>query len=210
MTTLLLHLSRLRSAGRIPDMPIYLNSPMAVDATEIYERHPEEHRLSSTEFRAMYEVASLVRSVDESKLINLRGGPAVIISASGMLEGGRILHHVAAYGDDARNAIILTGFQAGGTRGAALQRGERTLRIYGRDIPIRAEVHSLEMMSAHADAEQLVDWMRSAPRAPRMTFLTHGEPSAADSLRVRVRRSLGWFARVPDYGESVDLEGRSS
>ncbi|MFH8250216.1 MBL fold metallo-hydrolase [Microbacterium sp. B2969] len=198
---LLLHLSRLRASDRIPDVPIYLNSPMAVDASEIYERYPEEHRLTSREFEAMYRVATLVRSVDESKLLNLRGGPAVIISASGMLEGGRVLHHVAAYGDDPRNAIVLTGFQAGGTRGAALLRGERSLRIYGRDIPIRAEVHSLEMLSAHADAAQLVAWMGNAPRPPRAVFLTHGEPTAADSLRVRIRRSLGWTARVPTFGE---------
>jgi len=206
--TLLLHLSRLLADGRIPDVPIFLNSPMAVDASEIYERYPEEHRLSPREFAAMYSVAKLVRSVDESKLLNLRGGPAVIISASGMLEGGRVLHHVAAYGDDPRNAIVLTGLQAGGTRGAALQRADRSLRICGRDIPIRAEVHSLEMLSAHADAEQLVAWMREAPRPPEAVYLTHGEPTAADALRFRVKRSLGWAVRVPEFGETVDLRAR--
>ncbi|TDN91612.1 MBL fold metallo-hydrolase [Microbacterium sp. BK668] len=203
--SLLLHLSRLRASGAIPDVPIYLNSPMAVDASEIYARFPEEHRLTPPEFDAMYRTATLVRTVDESKMINLRGGPAVIVSASGMLEGGRVLHHVAAYGDDPGNAIVLTGFQAGGTRGAALQRGERSLRIYGRDIPIRAEVHSLDMMSAHADARQLVEWMSGAERPPLRTFLTHGEPIASDALRVRIKRTLGWTARVPEFGETVDL-----
>lgn len=205
--TLLLHLSRLRARDRIPDVPIFLNSPMAVDASEIYARHPEEHRISADEFAAMYRLATLVRSVDESKLLNLRGGPAVIISASGMLEGGRILHHLDAYGGDPRNAIVLTGFQAGGTRGAALQRGERVLRIHGKDVPIRAQVHTLDMLSAHADAAQLVGWMSTAPTAPHAVYLTHGEPAAADQLRLRIRRSLGWTARVPEFGETVAVTG---
>lgn len=205
--TLLLHLSRLRRRGRIPDVPVFLNSPMAVDASEIYARHPEEHRIGPDEFAEMYRLATLVRSVDESKLLNLRGGPAVIVSASGMLEGGRILHHIDAYGGDPRNAIVLTGFQAGGTRGAALQRGERVLRIHGKDVPIRAQVHTLDMLSAHADAGQLLDWMRTARSAPRSVYLTHGEPAAADQLRVRVERVLGWSARVPEYGETITVDG---
>jgi metallo-beta-lactamase family protein len=203
--TLLLHLSRLREAGVIPDVPVFLNSPMAVDGSEIYARHPEEHRIPPDEFRAMYRLATLVRTVDESKLLNLRGGPAVIISASGMLEGGRVLHHIAAYGSDPGNAIVLTGFQAGGTRGRALEQGERTLRIYGRDVPIRAQVHVLEMLSAHADAGQIVDWMATAPQPPHAVYLTHGEPSASDALRVRIRRELGWTARVPELAQTVDL-----
>lgn len=201
--TLLLHLSRLRARNRIPEVPIFLNSPMAVDASRIYARHPEEHRIPADEFAAMYRLATLVRSVDDSKLLNLRGGPAVIISASGMLEGGRILHHIDAYGGDPRNAIVLTGFQAGGTRGAALQRGERVLRIHGRDVVIRAQVHTLDMLSAHADASQIVDWMATAPEAPGAVYLTHGEPDAADQLRLRIQRTLGWNARVPEFGETV-------
>lgn len=205
--SLLLHLSRLRTAGRIPQVPLFLNSPMAVSAAEMYARHPEEHRIAPDEFRRMYETATLVRSVEDSKALNTRGGPAIIISASGMLEGGRILHHLASYGPDPRNAIVLTGFQAGGTRGDALQRGERTLRIYGQDIPILAEVHSLEMMSAHADAGQIVEWMRTAPEAPAQVFLTHGEPTAADALRRRIRRDLDWNVRVPRLEEVVPLGG---
>ncbi len=203
--TLLLHLSRLRAQHAIPDVPVFLNSPMAVNAAEIYARHPEEHRIRPAEFEAMYRMATLVRTVDESKLLNLRGGPAIIISASGMLEGGRVLHHIAAYGDDPHNAIVLTGFQAGGTRGDALRRGERSLRIYGRDVPIRAQVHILDMLSAHADAGQLVDWLSTAPRAPRAIYLTHGEPHAADALRVRILRTLGWEARAAELGETVPV-----
>lgn len=201
--SLLLHLSRLRRSGGIPDVPVYLNSPMAVDASEIYAHHPLEHRVPPAEFEAMYRLPIFVRSVDESKLLNTRGGPAVIISASGMLEGGRVLHHLVAYGPDAHNAIVLTGFQAGGTRGDALKRGARVLRIYGHDVPINASVHILEMLSAHADASQLLAWMRTAPTAPRAVYLTHGEPGASDQLRIRVARELGWPARVPEFGETV-------
>jgi len=202
---LLLHLSRLRASGRIPDVPVFLNSPMAVNGADIYARHPEEHRIEKDEFLQMYAYARFVRSVDESKALNRRGGPAVIISASGMLEGGRILHHLTAYAPDPRNAIVLTGFQAGGTRGDALQRGERTLRIYGQDIRVLAEVHSLETLSAHADAGQILSWLKTAPEAPGRVLLTHGEPAASDALRQRIRRELGWNVRVPHMDETIVL-----
>lgn len=203
--TLLLHLSRLHHAGQIPDVPIYLNSPMAVDASEIYENHPEEHRLSREEFRGMYHLARLVHSVEESQQLNQHRGPAIIISASGMIEGGRVLHHIAAFGPNPRNAIALTGYQAAGTRGARLQRGQRVLRIFGEDVPINAEVVSLEMMSAHADSDQLIDWMRTAPEPPQAAFVTHAEPEAADALRLRMKRELHWHARVPQLGETVPV-----
>ena len=203
--TLLLHLSRLRDRGEIPDIPVFLNSPMAINASEIYQRHQNEHHVTENEFTSMYNLAKLVRTVDDSKLLNLRGGPMIIISASGMLTGGRVLHHVAAYGSDPRNAIILTGFQAGGTRGAALSRGEDHLRIYGQDIPIKAEVVQLDSLSAHADSDEILQWMRSAAHAPRMTYITHGEPAASDALRLRIKHELGWDARVPEHLESVDL-----
>jgi metallo-beta-lactamase family protein len=151
----------------------------------------------------MYRLPKLVTTVDDSKLLNLRGGPLVIISASGMLAGGRILHHLAAYGSDRDNAIVLTGFQAGGTRGAALARGARTLRIFGRDVPIRAEVHNLDSMSAHADADDLIEWMKAAPFPPDAVYVTHGEPTAADTLRARISHELGWSARVPEHLETV-------
>lgn len=204
--SLLLQLSRLREAGAIPEIPVYLNSPMAVDASEIYRRHPDEHRVSADEFRRIYELPHLIHTVDDSKLLNLRGGPMIIISASGMLTGGRVLHHVLAYGPDPRNAIVLSGYQAGGTRGAALARGDRELRIFGRDVPIRAEVVQLETLSAHADSGEIIRWLSHAPRNPRMTFITHGEPEASDAMRLLLKRRLGWNARVPEYLETIDLE----
>jgi len=203
--TILLHLSRLRDRGRLPDVPIYLNSPMAIDVTTIYRRHETEHPIAPEEIDRMYAIATPVHEVDDSKLLNLRGGPMIIISASGMLTGGRILHHLIAYGPDRRNAIVLTGFQAGGTRGAALLGGARELRIFGEDVPIRAEVVNIDTMSAHADADQILDWMRTAPEAPQQVYVTHGEAAAADRLRTRINRELGWNARVPEQGERVGL-----
>lgn len=206
--TILLHLSRLRERGQIPDVPIYLNSPMAIDVTEVYRRHPAEHRLDAAELGRMYSLATPVHSVDESKLLNLRGGPMVIISASGMLTGGRILHHLRAYGPDRRNAVVLTGFQAGGTRGSALLGGARTLRIFGADVPIEAEVVSIDSMSAHADAGELLDWMRPVATPPGEVFVVHGEPAGADTLRARIIHELGWNARVPEHLETVGISGR--
>jgi metallo-beta-lactamase family protein len=203
--TVLLHLSRLHDRGEIPDVPIYLNSPMAISVADVYARHPDEHRLSAAELDRLYELATPVHSVDESKLLNLRGGPMIIISASGMLTGGRILHHLRAYAPDKRNAIVLTGYQAGGTRGSALLGGARTLRIFGADVPIRAEVVNLDTMSAHADADDLISWMKATASPPRTTYVTHGEPAAADTLRSRIKRELGWSARVPEHLETVPL-----
>ncbi|WP_369045635.1 MBL fold metallo-hydrolase RNA specificity domain-containing protein [Sinomonas sp. P10A9] len=203
--TLMLHLARLRRRDRIPDIPIYLNSPMAVDATELYQKYPEEHRLNEREFREMYALPQMVRDADDSRLLNLRGGPMVIISASGMLTGGRVLHHVEAYGEDPKNAIVLSGYQAGGTRGASLLDGATSLRIYGRDVPIRAEVVSLDNLSAHADGDEIMRWMGTCPRAPKMVYVTHGEVGASDTLRRRIQHELGWRARVPEHLETVDL-----
>lgn len=208
--SVLLQLAKLRHAGRLPDVPIYLNSPMAIEVADIYHRHPEEHRLTPAEIDLMYSIATPVHSVDESKLLNLRGGPMVILSASGMLTGGRILHHLAAYGSDPHNAIVLTGYQAAGTRGSALLAGASSLRIFGRDVPIRAEVVSLDSLSAHADADELMAWMAAVPQPPRSVYVTHGEPTAADTLRARIKHELHWNARVPEHLERVPLHARSA
>jgi metallo-beta-lactamase family protein len=205
---LLMHLMhRLKSAYRIPDLPVFLDSPMAVDATAVYKRHQEEHRLSEDECRGMYGGTRMVRTIEESRALAQLRHPAVIISASGMATGGRVLHHLKSFGPDGRNTVVLAGYQAGGTRGARLREGERILRIHGEDVPIRAEVLSLNGMSAHADAEQLMQWLATAPRAPRTVFVTHGEPGPADALRQRIERTLKWPVMVPIHGQRVDLPG---
>ena len=144
--------------------------------------------------------------MDESKLLTLPGGPMIIISASGMSTGGRVLHPLAAYGPDPKNALILSGYQTGGTRGATLTAGERELRIYGEDVLVRAEVIQMESRSAHADTDGLTAWMKAAESEPRMTCITHGEPEASDALRLRIKREPGWCARVPEHLEAASIE----
>ncbi|WP_394730652.1 MBL fold metallo-hydrolase RNA specificity domain-containing protein [Altererythrobacter sp. GH1-8] len=200
----MLQMARLRGRGAIPNVPIYLNTPMGVNATNIYHQHHDEHRASWDECKAMFDLATRVQTVEQSKALNLQTEPKIIISASGMLTGGRILHHVVSFGQDPKNAIVLSGFQAGGTRGEALVRGERTLRIFGEDILIRAEVVQLEGLSGHADADELLQWMGEAP-VPKMTYVTHGEPAAADALRFRIDHELGWNVRVPEHLESISI-----
>ena len=202
---LMLHIARLIGRGDIPYVPVYLNSPMAVNATEIYHRHHAEHHVSREDCVAMFEIAKRVNTVEQSKELNTRQGPMIIISASGMLTGGRILHHLASFGGDRRNTILLSGFQAGGTRGAALAGGAQHLRMFGRDFPIEAEVAQLKSFSGHADAEEILHWMSAGP-APQMTYLTHGEPSAADTLRFRVKHELGRAVRVPEHLETIYLD----
>ena len=204
---LLYEIYLLKRAGRIPDLPVFLDSPMAIDAMGIYRRHRREHRLSVDDCKGMSTVAKVCRTVDESRALDQMRYPAIVISASGMATGGRVLHHLRALGPDRRNSIVFAGFQAGGTRGARLVAGERSVRIFGEDVRINAEVVSLAGMSAHADAGQLLDWMRTAPKAPRHVFINHGESQAADALRVRVERELHWEASVPLLGQRVEIAG---
>jgi metallo-beta-lactamase family protein len=204
---LMIHLiTTLRAAGRIPDIPVFLNSPMAIDATQLFLSSPEDHRLNQQQLDAMSRSVTLVRTVQESMELTSRSGPMVVLSASGMLTGGRVLHHLMQVGRDHRSTILLAGFQAAGTRGQQLQQGATSLRIYGQTIPIRADVVSLDSVSAHADADELMAWLASAPSAPSMVSVVHGEASAADTLRHRITTELGWQAWVPTAGESVTVE----
>jgi metallo-beta-lactamase family protein len=203
---LLLHvIARLKARDAIPDVPVFLNSPMAIDTTELYRRFPKGHRLGDAELRAMATVATMVRDVEASKALVRSRYPSIVISASGMATGGRVLHHLKALGPDPRNAIVLVGYQAAGTRGADLQAGRRTLRIHGADHEIRAEVATVHGLSAHADADDLLRWARAMPAAPRRVLVTHGEPAAAQALAARLREALGWRTEVPAMGDTADL-----
>jgi metallo-beta-lactamase family protein len=202
---LMLLIARLKAAGSIPDVPVYLDSPMAIDATALYVRFAAEHRLSMAEITAMCRGTQYVRTSDQSKALSELRTPAIILAASGMATGGRVLHHLKAFAGDARNSILLSGFQAGGTRGAALAAGAKTLRIHGQEIAVRAEVVKLSSMSGHADAKELLAWLQCFERRPRKVFITHGEPAASDALRLRIEHELGWEAVVPDYRDRFEL-----
>ncbi|WP_372524387.1 MBL fold metallo-hydrolase [Piscinibacter sp.] len=202
----LLHaVHRLKARGAIPDLPVFLDSPMAVDMTDIYRRFRSETRLTAEDCAGMCAAAKMVRSVDESRALNEIRYPAVIISASGMATGGRVLHHLKTRASDRRNTLLFCGYQAPGTRGARIVAGEKTIRIFGEDVAVNAEVVSLQGMSAHADAAQIVNWLRSCSRAPQRVFVTHGDPGPADALRLRIERELAWHAEVPLLGETVQL-----
>ena len=204
--TLLHCIQLMKRQHAIPDCPVYLNSPMAVDATRIFLEHPGEHRLTEAECAALSRTAHIVNSVEESKRLNQRQGPMIILAASGMATGGRVIHHLKAFAPDPRNTILFAGFQAGGTRGASLVQGAETIKIHGEYIPVRAEVHMLENLSAHADAGEILEWLKGFASPPRNTFITHGEPDAADALRKRIQEELKWRCEIPDYLQREELE----
>ena len=195
----------LMESGRVPRMPVYLNSPMAVKTTDLYLKYPQDHRLTLTQMQDLERDVHLVRSVDESKALNHVEGPAVIVSASGMLTGGRVLHHLEFMAPDERNTLVFVGYQAGGTRGRRILDGERKVKIHGTWVPIECQVEDIGGLSAHADADEIMQWLGTFTRPPARTFLTHGEPDAAEALRVRIRSELGWDVRVPHFGEEDDL-----
>jgi metallo-beta-lactamase family protein len=201
---LLLLLYQLRRAHKLPEVPIYVDSPMAIATTELYAAHPRDHRLSPELCAAAFAVAEYVRDAEGSKLLDKRGGPAIIISAAGMATGGRVVHHLKRFAPDPNSAIILAGFQAAGTRGASLAAGVDKLKIHGRYVPVNAEVVQLDMLSAHADQDELLGWLEHGD-APRCTYLVHGEPDASDALRHAIEEQLRWNVRVPDYRETIDI-----
>ena len=204
--SLIFHIARLKAEGRLPKLlPVFLDSPMAIDATSIFQRHVADQRLSAADLRNLDHGVRYVRTAEESKALTANPMSKVIISASGMATGGRVLHHLAHYAPDPKCAILFAGFQAGGTRGAAMVAGADTVKIHGAYVPVRAKVHNLSMLSAHADQNELMRWAGNFERPPRTAFIIHGEPEGADALRHKLEEERGWHCVVPDHGETVEL-----
>lgn len=203
---LLYLLGQLKRSGRIPDVPVFLDSPMAIDATQAFYRHPSEHRLDPAACEQMAHVATCTRSQEESRGLNTLEGPMIIIAGSGMATGGRIVHHLAERGRDPRNAVLFVGYQAAGTRGQSLLSGAEGVKIHGSWVPIRAERLRLDSLSAHADAEEILAWLGTLRTEHPRVFLNHGDPSASDSLRVRIRDRFGWDAVVVRQGQVVTVD----
>jgi metallo-beta-lactamase family protein len=209
---LIYHLRALEDAGRIPKLPTFVDSPMAIEATGLYCAHPEDldpdtaQPILSGTCPLHTARFKLTRSVEESRAINDVRGTAIIIAASGMATGGRVLHHLRRRLPDSKTTVLLVGFQAPGTRGRLLQDGARTVRIFGEDVPVRARVETIHGLSAHADGDGLLRWLRTATGRPRRVFVVHGEPGPAETLARRIRAELGWDAVVPDYRERVTLD----
>jgi len=204
--SLIYHITNLFEQGRIPRIPVFVDSPMARDVTLLLEQHSPEHSLTPDDLRRMREAAVLTNSVEESKAIDARGGPMVVISASGMATGGRVLHHIKAFAPNPRNMILFAGYQAAGTRGASMVGGAETVKIHGTHVPVRAEVAVLDGLSAHADHREILTWLEGFRTAPERVFLTHGEPAAADALRRHIEERFGWRVEIPDYRERVALD----
>jgi metallo-beta-lactamase family protein len=207
---LLYWLKQLEDAGRIPPLPVYLDSPMAVEALAFYGRHGAEldkdvqtsdgspRAYTPRHFRA-------VSSPRDSKAITASMEPAIVISASGMATGGRVLHHLAACLPDARHTVLFVGFQAEGTRGRSLLDGAKAVKIHGMMVPVAARIERIDSMSAHADANEILRWLKTFTTPPRHTYLVHGEPMAQDALKTRIETALGWTVHIPRHGEKVEV-----
>ena len=204
-------LRQLEEAGKIPSLPVYLDSPMAINVSDIYCRHTEDHDIDMTALmdekrcplccRQYY----LVKTAEESKGLNQIKGPAIIIAGSGMATGGRILHHLKVRLPDPRTTVLLVGFQAAGTRGRLLQEGAKFVRMHGQDIPVRAKVENMDGLSAHADRDEILRWLAGFKAPPKQTYIVHGEPEQSEALARTIQGKLGWNVRPARDGETVEL-----
>src|SRR3984885_402202 len=213
--TLMYYLRQLLEQKRIPALPVYVDSPMAIDVTDIYVKHKEDH---DADFLQQEEQGNrdplnvqnvhMTRAVEDSKKINDVAGPCIIISASGMATGGRILHHLAHRLPDSRSAVLLVGYEAEGTGGRALADGAQYLRIHGQEVPVRAEIVKIDQLSAHAGRSELLRWLSGITVPPRQTFLVHGEPNALESFHGAVTSKFNWPVTVPEYLQAFDLNSK--
>lgn len=205
----LLHIiARLRDEKRIPECPVFLDSPMAIDATEIFRHHREDHRLSEAEVTRMCAIARYTQTSDDSKAIDRSSGPMIVISASGMVTGGRVLHHLQRFLPDARTTVLFVGYQAAGTRGRSLIDGATEIKLLGQYVPVKATIVQLDGLSAHGDYAEIIAWLRASKLSPRRVFVTHGEPSAADAMRRRLHEAFSWDAVVPEANATFELASR--
>ncbi|MBX7147387.1 MAG: MBL fold metallo-hydrolase [Alphaproteobacteria bacterium] len=195
----------LKQEKRIPDVPIYLDSPMAIDATELLHKHMNDHRLSYEECKSVCTIPQYTRTTEESKAINKNNIPKIIISSSGMATGGRILHHLKHYLGDSKNTILLSGFQAEGTRGDRLARGENEIKIHGNMWPVKAKIIKLDNMSAHADYGEILIWLKNFRKPIKKVFITHGEIEAAQSLKQKIEKEFKWEVVIPTYMQTEEL-----
>ena len=208
---LIYYLREMEDEGRIPVLPVLVDSPMSASATRLYMKHKSDHDLDMQRIQdsgqnpLMTNIFSLVQGRKGSRGINEIKGSAIIISAAGMATGGRVLHHLAHGLPDPANTVVFVGYQAVGTRGRRLQAGEKETRIHGQNIPVRAHIESIGSLSAHADSNEILRWLSGFQRPPKTTFIVHGEPEASAKLKAKIDRELGWKTVIPSYLEKIDL-----
>jgi metallo-beta-lactamase family protein len=205
-------LKELMETGQIPRLPVYCDSPMAIKAIEIFIKYSDECTSQACALIEKYGTPlkwpnfTFAETSEQSKKINESHYPSIIVSSSGMVTGGRILHHLAQRLPDAKNLVIFIGFQAPGTRGATIKSGASEVKIFGQFIPIRAKVAALEQFSDHADPPELLEWLHTFKNQPGVTYLVHGEPAASSALRDTMAKELGWNVEVAEYMERVEVK----
>lgn len=203
--TILYCLYQLKQKKAIPDIPIFLDSPMAIKVTELVCNYPDEHKLDPTICNDIFKVATYTSTVEESKELDTLNGPAIIVAGSGMLEGGRMVHHFPQYISDPKNLLLMVGFQSPGTRGYYLVAGEKQIKLFGQIFDVRAEVKTLDLFSAHADYHEILAWLGHLQSKPIKIFLTHGELESAQFLKKKIEEKFGWTVIIPKYQDSFDL-----
>ena len=195
-------LAELREQERIPNVPIYLNSPMSTNVTDLYLRYASEHNLSDEQCSRIWSGIEFVQTIEQSKELTADSKPKIIISASGMATGGRVLHHLIAMLPHSQNSIVFAGHQVEGTRGSLLINGMKQIRIYGSDVNVFANIVHMEELSAHADRDELISWLKKMPNKPKKVFVVHGEQEAAGSLQQIIRYELHWSVEIPQQGHT--------
>lgn len=196
----------LKKKNKIPDIPVFIDSPMATDATEIFCHHASLHRLNPQETKEVCQTAEYVQTINDSKQLDKRKKPMIIISASGMATGGRVIHHIKEFGPYKKSAIVFCGFQAKGTRGDRIVSGEKKIKMFGQMIKINAEVAQLENISAHADYEEMLAWLGRSKTPPKKIFVTHGELESAQALQQLIVNQLDMTCEIPSYLDTRTLE----
>lgn len=204
--TILYCLYQLRQKNSIPDVPIFLDSPMAINVSNLFCDFKDEHKLPTDSCPNVFNIATYARTVEESKHIDNIEGPSIVISASGMATGGRVLHHIKHFVGDAKNTILFVGFQGEGTHGREFVEGAKEIEIYGRIYTVRAAIKKIDTLSAHADYNEILEWLSYFENKPKKVFITHGEITSAESLKAKIEERFGWSVVLPRYLDSFDLK----
>jgi metallo-beta-lactamase family protein len=202
---LLYWLFKLEDEGRLEKLPIYVDSPMAIKGLEYYSARTDELDKEVAQMRRKLPRFTSVNSAMESKALVENDTPAVIIASSGMATGGRVVHHLFAGLPDPRNTVLFVGFQAAGTRGRQLVDGAQYVKMFGQQVPVHARIEKIDGMSSHADAGEILRWLRTFPRAPKTTYLVHGEIGAQEALQARITKELGWNVEIPSHAQKVEV-----
>ena len=209
---LLYRINRLQADGRLPRIPFFVDSPMATSVTGVYARHADEHDLEMQGYLErgddplQPELLTFVRDREQSKELNSRRGPMVVLAGSGMCTGGRVLHHLLRRLDDPTTTVLFTGYQAEGTLGRDILEKNETVKVLGREVRVRARIERLNSLSAHADQDEILRWLGTFKTPPKRTFIVHGEPRGQDALQARIEADLGWPVEIPEQGERFELE----